>query len=49
MTGIITIQEIDKLVCQWSMDSGTVLSEKAFNDLVDRIAFLFGIPIPQNG
>lgn len=44
-----TIKEIDEVVCQWSVDSGTAMTEEALNDLVDKIAALFGVPIPPNG
>lgn len=43
------IRDIDQIICEWTIDSGTPISEKALNDLVDRIAALFGIPIPPDG
>jgi hypothetical protein len=43
------IKDIDQVVCQWTMDTGTAVSESALNDLVDRIAALFGIPVPADG
>jgi len=29
---------VDKLICDWSMDTGTALKEENLNDLVDRVS-----------
>lgn len=39
-------QEIDKIVCEWSMELGVSLTEKQLNELVDRLA-LAASPVLQ--
>ncbi len=34
--------EIDKIVCEWTMDMGVSLTEKQLNELVDRLSKLLG-------
>lgn len=35
--------EIDKIVCQWSMDLGVALTEEQLNELVDRLSKLLEV------
>jgi hypothetical protein len=36
----ITPAEIDKIVCQWSMDKGVALTEEQQISIVDRLSIL---------
>jgi hypothetical protein len=41
----MTPQEIDKIVCDWSMRFGIAMPEAALNDLVDRMALAAAPPL----
>lgn len=43
----MTPQEIDRIVCAWSMEFGIAMPEKALNALVDRLATISGPPGPS--
>lgn len=43
----MTPQETDKIVCDWSMEFGIALPEKALDALVDRLATVSGPPGPD--
>ena len=39
-------KDIDEVVCNWSMDTGTDLHDSGvIDELVDRIAWLFGVEV----
>ena len=38
----VSPQEIDRTVCNWSMDEGVSLTEHQLNTLVDLLSELFG-------
>jgi len=42
-------QEIDKVVCEWSMEFGVAMTEKAQEALVDRIAWTATKCLCKNG
>lgn len=39
----MTPSEIDKIVCEWTMDTGVSLTEQQLNELVDRICKALGL------
>lgn len=44
---LITAREIDKVVCDWSMNNGIVLTEDQLNELVDNICELVEIDVKE--
>lgn len=40
----MTPKEIDKVVCDWSLEFGIAMPERALNALVDRLATISGLP-----
>lgn len=47
LTNQVTAREIDKTVCEWSIDFGISLTEEQLNLLVDRLCEVVGIDIKK--
>lgn len=43
----MTMQEVDKIVCEWSMKYRVAMSQQALNALVEQIAFASAEPLEE--